>query len=200
MVCSFFILALPLSHARLSILTNIKEYEPTLIPKSKLCMKDEKTVTSVAAGGLHSACLHRDGSVSTWGANDENALGRGDVDDDDTHLIKSMLRSESGEIMKDVIQISAGDNHTTILDIYGKVHVAGMYKDMDSGKWRDLTNLQDTKIKGNHKFPSEVLGLGGRVIMMDAGNSWNAALREDGATLYTWGMGNSGQLARSKSM
>lgn len=169
------------------------EYEPTLIPKSKLCMQGDKTVTSVAAGGLHSACLHRDGTVSTWGANDEYALGRGEVDDDDTHLIKEMH-------IKDAIQISAGDNHTTVVDIHGNVFVSGMYKDMDSGKWRDLTSPQDTNIKGAHKYPCEVLGLGGKVVMMDAGNSWNAALRDDGATLYTWGMGNSGQLARSKSM
>jgi len=173
--------------------TRLFEYEPTLIPKCKLNMNGGKAVTSVATGGLHSACLHRDGTVSTWGANDENALGRDDIDDDDTHLIKPMK-------IKDVIQISAGDNHTIVLDIHGKVHVSGMYKDMDSGKWRDLTNPQDTKIRGNHQYPSEVLGLGGKIVMIDAGNSWNAALRDDVSTLYTWGMGNSGQLARSKSM
>ena len=156
-------------------------------------MHGDKTVTSVAAGGLHSACLHRDGTVSTWGANDEYALGRGEIDEDDTHLIKPMR-------IEDAVQISAGDNHTTVLDIHGKVHVSGMYKDMDSGKWRDLTNPQDTNIKGCHKFPHQVLGLRGNIMAIDAGNSWNAALCDDSSTLYTWGMGNSGQLARSKSM
>lgn len=169
------------------------EYEPTIIPKSKLNTSGGKTVTAVTAGGLHSACLHRDGTVSTWGANDENTLGRGDIDDDDTHLIKPMK-------IKDAVQISAGDNHTTVLDIHGNVYVSGMYKDMDSGKWRDLKHAQDTDIKGNHKYPCRVLGLESNIKNVDAGNSWNAALNEDGSTLYTWGMGNSGQLARSKSM
>jgi alpha-tubulin suppressor-like RCC1 family protein len=100
--------------------------------------------------------------------------------------------------MKEIIQIGAGDNHTILLDIHGKVYVTGMYKDMDSGKWRDIGS-RDAPIKGTHKFPIVVGGFGGKVSVIDAGNSWNAALSEDGF-LYTWGMGNSGQLARSKSM
>ena len=110
-------------------------------------MTGEKAVVSVAAGGLHSVCLHRDGTVSTWGANDENALGRDIIDDDDTHLIKPM------EKIKDAVQISAGDSHTTVLDIHGKVHVCGMYKDVDSGMFRDLKSPQDTNVKGNHQYP-----------------------------------------------
>mmetsp|Transcript_15672 Transcript_15672/g.17284 ORF Transcript_15672/g.17284 Transcript_15672/m.17284 type:complete len:567 (-) Transcript_15672:198-1898(-) len=175
------------------------EYEPTLVPKNKLCVVDEKTVQHVAAGGLHSAVIHRNGTVSTWGANDEYALGRGEVGEDDNHLIKPMITSELGEVMKDIIQIDAGDNHTIVLDIHGRAYVCGMYKDMDSGKWKDSKVSEDFEIKGNHKFPTEVEGFGGKVRMICAGSSWNAALSEDGF-LYTWGMGNSGQLARSKSM
>ena len=169
------------------------EYEPTLIPKSKMDMRDRKTVTAVAAGGQHSVCLHRDGTVSAWGVNDENALGTGAIPEDETHLIKQMK-------IRNAVQISAGDNHTAVLDIDGKVHVCGMYKDMDSGTFRDLTDPQDTKIRGNHTYPQEVLGLRGKIMLLDAGSSWNAALCDDGSTLYTWGMGNSGQLARSKTM
>lgn len=171
------------------------EYEPTLLPKSKIDMKGDKTVVSVAAGGLHSVCLHRDGTVSSWGANDEDALGWGNGDfEDELHFIRQMKR------VKDVVQISAGDNHTTLLDIHGNVYGCGMYKDMDSGQFRELQSANDTDIrKKTHAFPCQVLGLG-KIIAIDAGNSWNAALDSDGSTLYTWGMGNSGQLARSKSM
>ena len=170
------------------------EYEPTLIPKSKLNMIGDKSIVSVAAGGLHSVCLHRDGTVSSWGANDEKALGRGDIDEDDLHKIGPMR-------IKNIIQISAGDNHTTLLDIHGNVHVCGHYKDMDSGTFRDLLNPQDTDIKSkNHEYPVKVLGLGEKIMAIDAGTSMNAALDADGSTLYTWGMGNSGELARSKSM
>lgn len=157
-------------------------------------MTGEKAVVSVAAGGMHSVCLHRDGTVSTWGANDENALGRGEIEEDDLHLIEPM------KDIKDVVQISAGDNHTTVLTICGEVHVCGLYKDIDSGKFRDMTSPQDTDIKGSHVYPCKVLGLPKNIRQIDAGKSWNAALVSDGSTLYTWGMGNSGQLARSKSM
>lgn len=172
------------------------EYEPTIIPEVKLNMYGPKAVTGVAAGGMHSACLHRDGTVSTWGANDERALGRGEIDDDEVHKIKPMLN------IKDAIQISAGDNHTVVLDINGKVHTAGMYKDTDSGMFRDLRSSDDLEIcvkeNKHHNFPVTVQGLK-KIVYVDAGSSWNAALDENG-DLYTWGMGNSGELSRSKSM
>jgi alpha-tubulin suppressor-like RCC1 family protein len=102
-------------------------------------------------------------------------------------------------IFDNAIQISAGDNHTTVLDDKGDIYVSGMYKDMDSGKWRDLKTPTDTDIKGNHPYLHKVLGLP-KITIMEAGYSWNAALDVDQSTLYTWGMGNSGQLARSSSM
>ncbi|VEU41168.1 unnamed protein product [Pseudo-nitzschia multistriata] len=172
------------------------EYEPTLLPESKVVFEGDKAVTAVAAGGLHSACLARNGEVYTWGTNDEMALGRGNLDDADLLSIKPMVG------IKDAIQISAGDNHTVVLDCHGKVHTAGVYKDSDSGLFKELTSPNDLKIHvqkhKHHEFPVQVLGLG-KIVMVDAGHSWNAALDENG-DLYTWGMGHSGELARSKSM
>lgn len=157
-------------------------------------MKGDKAVVSVAAGGLHSVCLHRDGTVSTWGTNDEYALGWGeDTLDTEMHLIKQV------ENIKNIVQIGAGDNHTAMLDIDGNVYSCGMYKDCDSGFCRDLKSPDDkTFWKKKHPYPTKVLGLG-KIVALDAGKHYNAALDADG-TLYTWGMGNTGELARSKSM
>jgi len=172
------------------------EYEPTLLPENKICMKGEKAVVAVAAGGLHSACLLRNGEVYTWGTNDEMALGRGKVEDDEVHLIKPMVG------IKDAIQVSAGDSHTIVLNRYGKVYAAGVYKDSDSGLFKGPTSATDDKIHvqkhKHHEYPVPVLGLG-KTLSIDAGHSWNAGLVE-GRGLYTWGMGHSGELARSKSM
>jgi len=175
-----------------------------------MAMTGTKTVKHVAAGGLHSVALHCDGTVSTWGANDDNACGRGDISENEMHLIKPMTTVTSSgrqQPVQDIIQIDAGDNHTILLDIHGKVHVSGMYKDMDSGKWRDRT-IQDGSsllsssqiIKGSHPFSVEISGFDDKkVLMICSGNAFNAALTDDGS-LYTWGMGHSGQLARSKDM
>mmetsp|Transcript_32386 Transcript_32386/g.76178 ORF Transcript_32386/g.76178 Transcript_32386/m.76178 type:complete len:569 (+) Transcript_32386:243-1949(+) len=171
------------------------EYEPTLLPESKICMKGDNAVSAVAAGGLHSACI-RNGEIYTWGTNDEMALGRGKVEEDEIHLIKPMVG------IKDAIQISAGDNHTLVLDIDGKVYSAGVYKDTDSGLFKELRQLDDLEIHvqkhKHHEYPVQVMGLQ-KVVYIDAGHSWNAAVDENG-DLYTWGMGHSGELARSKSM
>lgn len=172
------------------------EYEPTLLPENKICMQGEKAVTAVAAGGLHSACLLRNGDVYTWGTNDEMALGRGKVGEDELHLIQPMVG------IKDAIQVGAGDSHTIVLDRHGKVYTAGVYKDTDSGLFKDLAGPSDLKIhvqKHKHNdFPVRVAGLG-EMVLVDAGHSWNAGLGADG-DLYTWGMGHSGELARSKTM
>jgi alpha-tubulin suppressor-like RCC1 family protein len=53
---------------------------------------------------------------------------------------------------------------------------------------------------GKNEAPTLVEGLRGKgVVSIECGQSWNAALARDGL-LYTWGMGFSGELARSQSM
>ena len=116
---------------------------------------------------------------------------------------KSLLILDLEEKLKDCEHVTVKGvlyiDGKPMLDIDGNVYSCGMYKDCDSGSCRDLKSPDDeTFWKKNHAYPSKVLGLG-KLVAIDAGKHYNAALEADG-TLYTWGMGNSGELARSKSM
>lgn len=49
----------------------LEKYRPAL-----LNLPDGKKVLQVACGGMHTVALAEDGTVYTWGVNDEGALGR----------------------------------------------------------------------------------------------------------------------------
>ena len=74
-------------------------------------------VIQVASGGMHSATLSSDGSVYTFGCNDEFALGR--EDDEDIDKV---------ELPEKMIEITAGDSHTAALSETGIVYAWGTFR------------------------------------------------------------------------
>ena len=56
-----------------------------------------------------------------------------------------------------------------------------------------------TGLHGGNLAPTRVENLPRKVTWIECGFSWNAVLLDDG-TLWTWGLGFSGQLARSRGM
>ncbi|CAB9523143.1 RCC1 domain-containing protein 1 [Seminavis robusta] len=180
-------------------------------------------IIQVAAGGLHSAALSQDGAAYTWGCPDEGALGRLiDSDDEKSPVAPTMVnklfpsklavsrhavRSTENEC-NDVIAIDAGSSHTTFLTISGNVYTCGMYTNGDGKQVRDERppdclidqDVSDRgSVLGRHNQPVHVFQLPGRAKFIAAGGSTNAAILEDDS-LVTWGMGQSGQMARSADM
>jgi len=76
-------------------------------------------IIQVAAGGMHSACLTKAGSVYTWGCNDEYALGRNGTDDD-IQLV---------DLPEKCVIVTAGDSHTAALAESGVVYAWGTFRD-----------------------------------------------------------------------
>lgn len=75
-----------------------------------------------------------------------------------------------------------------------------MYKDIDSGEYRDYKSFEDPPIasKGWNQTPNHVALFGNRrVTRVFTRYSYNAAVLED-SSLVTWGMGHAGELARSE--
>jgi regulator of chromosome condensation len=92
-------------------------------------------ITQVVAGGMHSACLTADGSVYTFGCNDEYALGR----DNDNEI-------DQVELPEKCTYITAGDSHTAALGESGVVYAWGTFR---VSVCFDLMNRQ-----ASHKYPS----------------------------------------------
>eukprot|EP00976_Prorocentrum_cordatum_P104622 1193975-Prorocentrum_minimum.AAC.1 len=107
-------------------------YRPT--PLASLA----KDVIQVKCGGMHSCSLKSDGTVYTWGVNDESALGR--VCDDDGS-------TEPGEVVgiegEKVVQFSCGDSHTATLLRDGAVWGWGTYRDENGPMgWQEDVKIQ----------------------------------------------------------
>jgi regulator of chromosome condensation len=59
-------------------------------------------IVQIAAGGMHTACLSKDGKVYTFGCNDEGALGRSTPEEED------YFKPGVVELDATIVQISAG--------------------------------------------------------------------------------------------
>ncbi|KAG7336616.1 RCC1 repeat-containing protein [Nitzschia inconspicua] len=170
------------------------EYVPSLIPPQNL---PSYNVKAIAAGGSSSFALTYDGTVYSWGVNDEGQLGRGDIPSEQLHTIGKVPLDDT------IIQVSAGNTHTLFLDMDGTVFVAGQYYTQEYGKWMDRNTLQELeqaqKEGKPNLLPYQLTTFSQKVIKVAAGNNFSAALLEDGCTLVTWGLAMDGQLARSRS-
>lgn len=77
----------------------------------------------VVCGGMHTLALEADGTVWSFGVNDDLALGREAEEEEDA--------AEPGKVKipgKVVQQISAGDSHSAALTTDGVVYAWGTFK------------------------------------------------------------------------
>ncbi len=124
-------------------------WDDVWVPRRVPIYHDEKdvTISSVAAGGIHSAALDVDGLVYTWGGGgQDDCLGHGDISsyefqNKDTNTLRNHVLAMSGslqppqwsvprvlESMKEVQikQISLGDRHGAALSKLGSLYVWGL--------------------------------------------------------------------------
>lgn len=98
-------------------------------------------IVDVCAGGMHTVLLTSNGNVNmlilkifsnavedllqvlTFGCNDEGALGRDTSDNEDSEFVP-----EEVDIKGKVVQISAGDSHTTALTEHGTLYTWGTFR------------------------------------------------------------------------
>jgi alpha-tubulin suppressor-like RCC1 family protein len=173
--------------SQLGISTDNDEEEKLTIYPPTLVRNVTTRMVQVAAGGLHSLALEQGGHVYTWGCNDDGALGR--VTDDDNELAQSTAtlidsKSMDAEDQGQVVQIGAGDSHSIYKTHNGNVYMSGMYKDVDSGKFRDAP--PGKSCKGSNAIPTKVHKLNQPVKTVSCGASFNAAILADDS-MVTWG-------------
>jgi alpha-tubulin suppressor-like RCC1 family protein len=147
-------------------------------------------VVAVAAGGINSLALGKDGTVMACGKFDQTYdcfdtddrnfnVGLGDTDDRNTFRVVAGL--------SDVVDIDAGDRHTIAVTCEGEVWTWGQGRATGHGVGDDDTQwLVPTKVTGGGI--EEVV-----VVQVTAGRGHSMALTSTGG-LYSWGKGDSGEL------
>jgi regulator of chromosome condensation len=143
----------------------------------------------VSCGGLHNAVLTEDGHVYTWGCSDDGSLGR--PGDESMPALVTALADQS------VISVACGDGQTIAVTTEGHVWGWGTYKDKEGTKFfnpaadamvphKDISKQQDVPIR--------IQGLSG-VVEVACGSAFNLARCDDGR-VYSWGLGENGELGR----
>jgi len=146
-----------------------------LLPGQVWAAEAFATTPMVSGGGLHTAALRDDGTVWTWGQNNNGQLGDGTITDSHTPVQVQGLNN--------ITAVSASANHYTIALRYdGTVWSWGRN---DRGQLGDGTTTR-------RLTPVQVQGLN-NVTAVSAGDNHAIALRNDG-TVWAWGYNWYGQL------
>jgi alpha-tubulin suppressor-like RCC1 family protein len=143
-------------------------------------------VKAIAAGRDQTVALKQDGTVWTWGANENGQLGDGTTTDRSTPV--QVVGPGGIGFLINVTALAAGGAFTVALKQDGTVWTWGAN---DFGQLGDGTTFA-------HSTPVQVLGPGGsgfltNVTALAAGDIHTVALKQDG-TVWTWGNGDKGQL------
>jgi alpha-tubulin suppressor-like RCC1 family protein len=131
-------------------------------------------VISIAAGWEHTLALKSDGTVLSWGENDNGELGDG------TQTNRNQPVFVTG--ISDVIAIDGGAFHSIALKSDGTVWTWGLNHE---GQLGDGSNAQSL-------VPIQVSGLSD-ITAIAAGSSHNMALDSSGR-LFTWGFNGNGEV------
>lgn len=144
-------------------------------------------IVRVACGGLHSAAIAASGQVFTWGCNDDGALGRSGEEN-----LPAPVDGFGPEAI--AIQVVGGDCHTAVVTASGAVFAWGSYKDKEGKQWCDAATPKGA-FKQKQLRPFEIRGIANAVDVR-CGSSFNVVRTSQGH-VYSWGLGEMGQLARA---
>jgi alpha-tubulin suppressor-like RCC1 family protein len=129
-----------------------------------------ENVAVVSAGRNHAMAIKSDGSLWTWGLNENGQLGDGTTD--------SQIRPI--QIMEDVIAISSGYAHSMAIKSDGSLWTWGLNENGQLGDGTTTNRLIPTRIMSD-------------IVAVSAGTSHSAAIDCDGV-LWIWGDNSNGQL------
>ncbi len=138
-----------------------------------------REASAVAAGADHSLALAADGTVWTWGDNDNGQLGNASSADSSTPAQVEGLPAVSA--------IAAGDDFSLALSADGTVWAWG---DNSAGQLGDATGVDSST-------PRQLVGMAGMTAL--ATGSRHALAERDDGTVWAWGDNTSGQLGNGST-
>ena len=147
-------------------------------------------IIEMSAGRNHVCALNSAGEVKCWGMGTSGQLGNNNTENKNFAInVKSGISSSTN--LKEVVQISVGDDHACALTIAGRVKCWG------AGAHGRLGNGSDN---ANKSYPVDVMESTGQapvalsdVVQISSGGFHTCALKANGQA-RCWGRGTSGQL------
>lgn len=135
-------------------------------------------IVYAAAGEEHSAAVSSEGALYTWGSGSFGKLGHGEPADSST---PQLVRFDAG---KEVVQVSCGYAHSIALCSSKEVYVWG------SG-FKGKLGLSDDQ---NRLSPTPIPTLKRKNVKQIVCGSFHTVVLTDTGDVYTWGIGERGQL------
>eukprot|EP01038_Epipyxis_sp_PR26KG_P006020 gene6020-8290_t len=157
-------------------------------PRVVYSLRDKK-VCGISCGGIHNAVYTESGQVFTWGCADDGTLGR--LGDESIPLLVESLVDEV------IVGVACGDGQTMAVSATGEVWGWGAYKDKEGKKFFSPPETAANpvkEIKTSQAFPIRITGLSS-IVEVACGSAYNIAKSSDGF-LYSWGIGEFGELGR----
>jgi alpha-tubulin suppressor-like RCC1 family protein len=136
----------------------------------------------VSAGSFHTAAIKTDGTLWTWGSGNNGTLGNASI----TSRSTPVTTFAGGNNWK---QVSAGNQHTAAIKTDGTLWTWGIGNNGQQG----------TNNISNRSTPVTTFAGGTNWKQLSAGYGFIAAIKTDG-TLWTWGIGNNGQLGTNDTI
>eukprot|EP00824_Muranothrix_gubernata_P020693 TRINITY_DN4136_c0_g1_i1.p1 TRINITY_DN4136_c0_g1~~TRINITY_DN4136_c0_g1_i1.p1 ORF type:complete len:700 (+),score=115.76 TRINITY_DN4136_c0_g1_i1:59-2101(+) len=142
-------------------------------------------VMETAGGHCHSLAINEKGEVFSWGCGEDGRLGHGL--NFRNHTVPTQISALQN---RRVVKAACGALHSAVLTDNGEVFTWG------GGDYGLLGHGDET----GHPFPVRIETLlGHRVVSVSAGHCFTNALTDDGQ-LYSWGLGDNGELGHGDSV
>lgn len=160
--------------------------------RPQLVKEITEDVICVAAGGMHNVFITKDGSVYTFGCNDEGALGRKIQEEEESFLPGKV------EGVGSAVFCCAGDSHTAIINDDGEVWVWGTFRDANGRLGVGTGADEDKQVeKAILEYPAK-LSLPQKVLRVASGAD-HLLMLDDNQEVWSLGCAESGQLGRVSS-
>ena len=149
-------------------------------------------IVQVSAGEIHTCALTSMGSVKCWGYNVSGQLGDNSFTDKDVPVDVVASSSDTNPLM-DIVQISAGHEHTCALTSGGNVKCWGhgskgrLGSDCNSNCIYNINHPVDVVVSDGNS------GLLSGIVQISGGGNHTCALTS-GDNVMCWGQGGSGEL------